>query len=356
VIRAERRAYVPIGLKIAAPAIAALVTLVIVGIVLAIAGFSPFAVGRLTFSGAFGSLAAIGATIERAAPLMLTGLATTLALRAGFVNLGVEGQMIAGAFAALSVSAGLVPSPPLAVVPFAVAAGLAAGALLTVIIAILKLRLEIDEALVTVLLNVLTIFALQLSAGSAVASFPPLNSTQSLPFANAADFPSWGHALRVYAEPCFAVLACLSAFALLHLTIWGLDIRATGGNVAAARFAGIRVESVALGVAFVSGALAGIAGAGEVIGATGGATPPLVLGFGYAGIAIAYLAALEPLGVIPAAFFVSVMLAGFEAAQGSLGMPLAIGGAASALLLLTGLTAHIAVRYRLRVIKPSRAT
>jgi general nucleoside transport system permease protein len=356
VIRAERRAYVPIGLTIAASVVAASVALTIIAITVTLAGFSPFSVAGLTLSAAFGSFTAFGETIERATPLMLTGLATVLALRGGFINLGAEGQMIAGAFAALSISAGVLPSPPLAVVPFAIVAGLVAGALSAVVIAILKLRLRIDEALVTVLLNVLAVFALQLSAGSPLASLPPLNSMQSLPLANAAAFPGWGYGLRAYAEPFLAILACLLAFALMRFTIWGLDIRATGGNVAAARFAGIRVESVTLGVAFLAGGLAGLAGAGEVIRAAGGSTPQLVLGFGYAGIAIAYLAALEPIGVLPVAFFVSIILGGIEASKQSLGIPLALGGEVSALLLLAGLIAQFATRYRLRLITSNEAT
>jgi len=356
VIRLERRAYVPIGLKVAAPVIAVLVALLLLAISLEIAGFSPFTLCRSALAVAFGSLAGVAEIIGRATPLTLTGLATVLALRAGFINLGAEGQMIAAAFAALLVSAGVLPFPTLAVVPFVIVTGFAAGATLAAFVAALKLRLRADEAIITVLLNVVMVFALQLLTGATLQSFPPLGSTQPLPLASGAAFPNWGHALHVYCEPCVAFVACIVASGLVHYTIWGLDIRATGGNPTAARFAGIRVGIVTLSVASLSGGLAGLAGAGEVVSAGPGSTPALVLGLGYAGIAVAYLAALEPLGVIPAALFVSIILCGISAANQSIGVPLALGGDVIALLLMTALIAHGAVRYRLRLKRPSEAT
>jgi general nucleoside transport system permease protein len=355
VVRAERRAYVPVGLAIAAPMIAAVAALAVFSILVVLLGFSPLAVWRLTFAATFGSFSAIFDTVERAAPLMLTGLATVLALRVGFMNLGAEGQMIAGAAAAVVISAGVLPSPPLAVVPFAIAAGFGAGAILAVLVAEVKLRLRADAAIVTLLLNVLMLSALQLLAGGALVSFPELGSSQPLPIANMVELTDLGHALRAYAEPIMAIGACVLAFAFMHFTIWGLDIRAVGGNPDAARFAGVPVEFVTRFVALASGALAGLAGAGEVVAAAGGSKPTLVLGFGYAGIAVAYLAALEPLGVVPAALFISVVVTGIEAAARSIGLPSALSGDACALLLIAALIAHTAVRYRLRVRRPEEA-
>ena len=351
-IRVERRAYVPIALTIAAPIIAAAAALVLAAVPLMLSGVSLTRMVALTLVALF---TGIGDTIERATPLMLTGLAAALALRSGFVNLGVEGQMIAAAFAALAISAGVLPFPALAVLPFVLIVGMIAGALVAILVAVLKLKLRADEGIVTILLNVVLLFALQLSAGAPLQSFPPIGSLQALPLANAVDLANWGHALRAYLEPLLAIAACVLAFVLVHLTIWGLDIRATGSNVFAAHFVGVRVEFVTVGVAFLSGALAGLAGAGEVIDSAPAATPTLVLGFGYAGLAVAYLAALEPLGVIPAALFVSIVIGGIEAANHDIGVPRAFAGVVVALLLVAGSLAHHAVRYRLRLSAASEA-
>jgi ABC-type uncharacterized transport system permease subunit len=192
------------------------------------------------------------------------------------------------------------------------------------------------------------VFALQLLSGAMMWGVPPIGSVQILPMANAADFSDWGQMLHRKLEPLVAVIACVLAFVIIRFTIWGLDIRATGGNAVAARFAGIHVNLVRLNVALLSGALMGLAGAGQVIGAGGGATPSLTLGLGYAGISVAFLAALEPLGVIPAALFVAAVLAGIRGANQEMGLPLALGSVTTALLLITALVAHGSIRYRLR--------
>jgi ABC-type uncharacterized transport system permease subunit len=348
VIRVERRANVPTALVIVASVIAALVTLIITVFLSALAGVSAFSFIGLMFSAAFGSPAAMVDLLALAAPLMLTGLASALTFRVGLINLGAEGQIIAAALAALVISARAIPVPTFAIVPLAILAGIMTGALTVAVVSVLKLKFRADEAVMTILLNIIMVFALQLLTGAMTGSLPAIGSAQVLSMINAADFPDWGQLLHRYLEPLVAVVACLLSFAVIRFTIWGLDIRATGGNAVAARFAGIRVNLVRLNVALFSGALVGLAGTGQVIAAGGGTAPSVTLGLGYAGISVAFLAALEPIGVIPAAFFVSVVLAGIKVANQEMGLPLTLGSVATALLLLAALVAHSSVRYRLR--------
>jgi general nucleoside transport system permease protein len=355
VIRVERRSYSPVALVIAASVIAALATLFITVLLVAFLGGSASSFARLMLTAAFRSPTAIVDIVALAAPLMLIGLASTLTFRVGLINLGAEGQVIAAALAALAVSAGVLPVPTLAMIPFAIMAGLITGALSVAAVAVLKLRLRVDEAVITTILNIVLVFALQLMAGAMVSSLPPIGSTQVLPIANAAEFPDWGYTLHRYLEPLVAVIACLLAFGLMRFTIWGLDIRATGGNTVAARFAGIHVNLVKLNIALLAGALLGLAGVGQVIAADGGSTASLTLGLGYAGITVAFLAALEPLGVIPAALFVSAVLAGIKSANLDMGVPLALASVTMALLLITALVAQGAVRYRLSLRSRSAA-
>jgi ABC-type uncharacterized transport system permease subunit len=348
VIRVERRANVPTALIIAASVIAALVTLIITVFLSALAGVSAFSFIGLMFSAAFGSLASMIDLLALAAPLMLTGLASALTFRVGLINLGAEGQIIAAALAALVISARTLPVPTFAIVPLAILAGTMTGALIVAAVSVLKLKFRADEAVMTILLNIVMVFALQLLTGAMTGSLPPVGSAQVMPMINAYDFPDWGQLLHRYLEPLVAVVACLLSFAVIRFTIWGLDIRATGGNAVAARFAGIHVNLVRLNVALFAGALVGLAGTGQVVAAGGGTAPSLTLGLGYAGISVAFLAALEPVGVIPAAFFVSFVLAGIKAANQEMGLPLALGSVVTALLLLAALVSHGSVRYRLR--------
>jgi general nucleoside transport system permease protein len=352
VIRVERRPYVPTSLVVAGSIIAAATTLIVTAGILGLMHVSPISLVRVVVLATFGSPAAIADTAALAGTLMLTGLAAAFTFRVGLVNLGLEGQLIAGALAALTVSSGALPVTGLAIVPLAIAAGLVVGALSVVLINILKIRLNIDEAIVTIFLNMIMLFALQLVTNATVTGLPPIGALQALPMVNISDFPDWGQMLR-YLEPLAAVIVCLLGFVLLRFTIWGLDIRATGDNVFAARFAGINVTLVRLRVAALSGMLIGLAGAGPVVSAGGGSTPNLTLGLGYAGIAVAFLAALEPIGVIPAAIFVAVLLAGMKAANQVMGVSLDLASVTIALLLITALLAHTAVRYQMHRPNPS---
>jgi simple sugar transport system permease protein len=347
----ERRAYVPTSLVVAGSIIAAAATLIITAGILGLMHVSPISLVRVVVLATFGSPAAIADTAALAGELMLTGLAAVLTFRVGLINLGLDGQLIAGALAALTISSGVLPVPGLAIVPFTIAAGLVVGALSVVVINLLKARLNIDEAIVTLLLNVVMLFALQLMTGTTVTVLPSIGALQALPMVNISDFPDWGQTLR-YLGPPAAVIVCLLAFVLLRFTIWGFDIRATGGNVVAAGFAGINVALVRLRVAALSGLLIGLAAAGPVVSATSGSAPNLTLGLGYAGIAVAFLAALEPIGVIPTAIFVAVLLAGIKAANRVMGVSLDLGSVTVALLLITALMAHTAVRYQMH--RPNR--
>jgi general nucleoside transport system permease protein len=346
VIRVERRAYVPTSLFIAGSTIAAATTLILTACISGLMHVSPIALVRVVVQATVGSPAAIADTATLAGALMLTGLAAVLTFRVGLINLGLDGQIIASALAALTISSGALPVPGLAIVPFTIAAGLVVGALSVVVINLLKVRINIDEEIVTILLNVIMLFALQSMTGATITWLPPIGALQTLPGANIFDFPDWAQTLR-YLGPLAALIICLLAFVLLRFTIWGLDIRATGSNIAVADFAGIKVSLVRLRVAALSGMLIGLAGAWTIVSAGSGSAPRLTLGLGYAGITVAFLAALEPIGVIPAAIFVAVLLTGIKAANQLLGVSLDLASVTIALLLITALLAHTAVRYQM---------
>jgi ABC-type uncharacterized transport system permease subunit len=355
VIRVERRESVPIAHVIAAQSIAAALALVIGLTFLALAEVSLLPLAR-AISFVFGSSAGLADMVALATSLVFTGLAAALPFRVGLINFGVEGQVVASALAAAAITAGVVPVPALALVPIAVMTAFATGALYVGVVVILKRSFRVDEALLTLLLNAVLVTALQLMSGSTVQSLPPIGSAQAMPFANAADFPAWAGLLHRYLAPPLAVIGCLLAFALIRYTIWGFDIRATGGNPTAARFAGINVRLVQLNIGLLSGALIALAAAGEVVDAAGGTTPTLTLGLGYGGIAVAFLAGLEPLGILPAAVFVAAFVSCIKSANQLGATPLATSNVILALILIAALIAHCSVRYRLRLYSPSKAS
>ena len=130
---------------------------------------------------------------------------------------------------------------------------------------------------------------------------------------------------------------------------WGFEARAVGANARAARFAGMDVKSVTIRVAVFSGALAGLAGACEVMGLKGYLTLDLSPGFGYAGIVVAMLAQLNPLGVVAGAIFVASIFVGADTMGRSLGVPSFIADVIVSISLLTMILAIFFARYRIRL-------
>ena len=140
----------------------------------------------------------------------------------------------------------------------------------------------------------------------------------------------------------------LLLWALLRFTVWGFDIRATGANARAAAFAGVPVTRTVVGVALLSGALAGLAGAIEVAGRTGYVTLDMSPGYGYGGIVVAMLAGLQPLGVVAASVFVAGVLVGADTTSRAVGVPTYMADVMVATALIAVLVATLLTQYRWR--------
>jgi simple sugar transport system permease protein len=153
---------------------------------------------------------------------------------------------------------------------------------------------------------------------------------------------------RVHTGLLWAVGAALLLWALFKFSLTGFEIRAVGAQPQAAAFAGMPVAWVSLKVALLSGALAGLAGAIEVAGRTSYVTLDMSPGYGYSGIVIAMLAALNPLGVLLAAVFVAGLLVGADSMSRAVGVPTYIAEVINATALLAMLVSSLLINYRLR--------
>ncbi len=154
--------------------------------------------------------------------------------------------------------------------------------------------------------------------------------------------------MRVHSGLIVGLVAVLAVWVLMKRTVWGMEIRAVGENAPAARYAGIPVTATVLRVALLSGALAGLAGVGEVAGLKGYLTSDLSPGFGYAGIVVAMLAGLSPLGVVLAALFIAGVFVGADSMSRGLGVASYIADLVVALSLLCVLVGGFFTRFRLR--------
>lgn len=272
--------------------------------------------------GAFGSSYAIlSATLVRATPLLLLGLAVTLAFRAGVLNIGAEGQLIVGAIAASAVALGLDVLPRPALVAMMAAAGAAAGAMWAGIAAVLRRRFGVLEVISTIMLNFIA-----LALVGWVVRGPLQEPTQVYPqsssFAPQAHWPFLIPGQRLHLGFGLGILLAIGAWIWLAFTASGLRVRLVGaGARAAASAGGIDVARTTFGVFLLSGALAGLAGASEVGGVTFALYEGLSPGYGYTAIAVALLARLDPRWVIASAILFGALEAGAAAMQRDAGVP-----------------------------------
>ncbi len=274
-------------------------------------------------------------------PLLLCGLAVAIAFRAGYWNIGAEGQLLAGAMAAGGLGMVLHGVPPIVAVPLMIVGGALAGAGWALVPALLRVRLGIDEVVTTLLLNPVALLFVK-----ALVQGPwrdPSGITESPPIAESAHFPQLIERSRLHLGFVIAVVGIVVAWYVLTRTATGLRVRAVGLAPGAARFAGIRVERTLLRVALVSGAIAGIAGVSEVAGIQFRLTAGLSPGYGYTGVVVAMLGGLTMPGVLLAGLLLGDLTIGASIAEGRVGVPSQMGEVIQGVLLLA-VVAIIAAR------------
>lgn len=347
-MRLEVRERLPLGIAILAPILAGVLALLICSLPLLWAGVPVFEAYATMARGALGSRFALTETLARATPLILTGLAVTVAFRAKLWNIGAEGQLYLGALAAVLVGSGLFTAPSWVMLPVVLVAGAVAGALLMLLPTILKVRFAVDEVVTTLLLNFVVLLFVQMMLEGVLRDPMSMGWPQSAPLLPEATLPRLVTRGRVHAGLIIAVLASLLMWLMLKRSLWGYEMRTVGANPVAARFAGIPVAAVMIRVGLISGALAGLAGAVEVAGLRGYLTQDLSPGYGYSGIVVAMLAQLNPLGVLGAAFFIATVFVGADSMGRALGVSSYIAELIVATSLLTMLLAGLLTRYRVR--------
>jgi len=324
--------------------------LIVAGALIAVAGANAAEALGLILQGAFGSRLGITETLTRATPLILTGLAAAVAFRARLWNIGGEGQFYLGALAVTAF--GLLPGVAAAPAPVAILACFAAGALagmaLLLVPVTLKLRYGVDEVVTTLLLNFVAILFVSMMIEGPLKDPLAFGWPQSVPVPDAALLPQLVERARLHAGLIVAVLLAVAIWWVQARTVFGVRSRATGLNARAAAFAGVPLGRTLTLVACLSGGLAGLAGAIEVMGVKGYVTTDLSPNYGYAGIVIAMLANLNPLGVIAAALFSAVMFVGADSMSRALGVPSYLADVTVALSLLTMLVAVFLTQYRVR--------
>jgi general nucleoside transport system permease protein len=280
------------------PATALVISAIVGGLLVLAMGDDPLQVYGVLISGSLVGVPNMMVTLQIMTPLLFTGLAVSIAFRAGLWNIGVEGQLLVGAFFAGLVG-WLAPLPTFIHVPLTLIAAMAGGALWAAIPAFLRIKLNVNELVVCLMLNPIALlltgfFAIHVfKAPGPTNKLPDVLDTAILPQFSLFSQANWG---------IFIALGCCAIFTVVNnATIRGFEWKIMGLNPTFAYYGGIDVPRRALWAMLISGAVAGLGGAEEVMGVYGAFFDNFSPGYGFDGIAVAMLANFSPIGVIAAA-------------------------------------------------------
>lgn len=286
-----------------------ILALVMGAVVIELSGKDPIEAYRVLFNSALGSKTAIANTLLAATPLILTGLGAAIAFRAGVFNVGVEGSIYIGAFAAAWFGFTFLSFPSMLIIPSAFLIAILVGGIWCYCPGVLKARLNVDEIVTTIMLNYVAVLFTSYLVNYPFL-VPGLANAMSAEISPAARLTRLSPPSQLNISFFLAVLiAFVIAFLFKQMNL-GYELRNVGDNPLFARWSGIPVPRVIEKIMFISGALGGIAGAGKVLGVNYRFIAGFSPGMGFTGIAIALLARNSPIGVLITALLFGALRSG----------------------------------------------
>ena len=312
--------------------IAVLFALLIGAIVLTVTGHSPIEAYAAVLVGAFGDIYGIGQTFTQATPIIFTALAFLFSYKCGLFNIGAEGQLLVGGLTAALVGISASGLPIFIHLPLALIAGAAGGALWGFFPAVLKAKLGANEVITTLMLSYVALYIT-----SYIVNYPlkaPGMVPQTVPIAASAELPGILPPTQLSASFIIALISAGIVAYMLERTTIGYEIRAIGLNTKASESGGIDIKKGIILALVISGALAGLGGAGEILGVHHRFIDGFSPGYGWDGLAVALIGGLNPYGAIFAAVFFGALRSGGQAMSRSTGVPLDIVFILQALVIL----------------------
>jgi ABC-type uncharacterized transport system permease subunit len=302
-----------------AAGIAVLLAFTIAGVLILASGKNPLIAYWALLRGAFGSTDSVTFALNKSTPYILAGVGVAICFRARVINIGSEGQIAVGGIAASWIALNVSGLPGFVLIPLAILGGALAGGAWASIAAIMRLKRGVHEVLGTLLSNFVGLLlvseVLHGSMGESGAGFP-----QSPLFPEGSWLPPLFDGSDLHAGIFLALAAVVGGNLLLWHTPFGFAVRLLGSSDKAAAYAGVPVARTILSVMLIAGALSGIAGAVEVLGVHYRLIQGFSQGFGFNAVAVALLAALNPVAVLPAGLFFGFLEAGALAMQREVGV------------------------------------
>lgn len=340
-----RRQQSGLGIRIMVPMLSVLLSLLAGAALLWLYGHSPLTVYESMLESAFGSYYGFSETLVKSIPLMLAALGISLAFRMKLWNIGAEGQIYMGAFAASGVALAWGQWSAWLLLPMMILAGMLAGALWAFIPGVLRASLQVNETLSSLLLNYVAILWVDYLVLGPWKDPKGLNFPLTPRFSENATLPTLGDS-RVHLGLLIALALAVLLWVLINRSRWGYEIRVIGESWDAARYAGMNISRNIVLVMMLSGALAALAGIFEVSGITHRLQHGLSPGYGYSAIIVAWLGRLNPLAIVPVAVLFGGMLVGGYSIQTE-GVPVAIASILQGLILFFLLGAEVFLSHSL---------
>ncbi len=351
-ITIRRREHVPRIFELLIPVCSAVVGLVVCALIFLLQGIDPIYAYSEIYRYSLGGPIQVSNVIRVMIPLILCATGLILVFRAGVWNIGAEGQILIGAIVATGVALFVLQgNTNSALFIFSmITLGFIFGGLWALIPAILKAKLDVNEIITTLMMNYIAAYILQYLVygpwkGKKTFGFP---ITDEIP--PQAHFPLIPGTLIHIPTLILAICSIVFVFFVMTQTTLGYEIKVFGSNPDAAKYAGISKTKVILITMFISGGLAGVAGAGEI----GGVHHRLIYNpwsisanYGFTAIIVAFLARLNPIGIIPAAFLMAILIVGTRALQITFNLPVGVINVFNGSILITMVSMEFFRHYRI---------
>lgn len=303
--------------------ISILLALLIGAVLLLVSNRDPLVAYKSLFYGAFGSTDRIAETLVKATPLLLIALSVSISFRCQIWNIGAEGQFIMGAIVSTWIALTFSDLPKAMLLPLTFIGGALGGAVWSLIAGLLKAYVQANEVITTSMLNYVAIYFLAYLVHGPMIDPSGFNFPQSPLISKALELPRLISGTRL--NFAFIVALIMVGLGLVFWrTSWGFRVEVVGANRRVARTIGLNVPMTIAFVSGLTGALAGIAGWGDIFGIHHRLIEEIARGLGSLGIVIALLGELHPLGMLVSAFFFAALVAGGNAMERNAGVPFAL--------------------------------
>ena len=347
-IRLEPRGQASKTMVYVTPLLAVALTLLSGFILFLAMGFDPLKALYSFFVAPVTSVRGLGELVVKATPLVLCAVGLAIGFRANVWNIGAEGQLTLGAITGGGLALAFYGEGGWWLLPLMVIGGAIGGAVWAAVPAYLRLRFNASEILTSLMLNYVALLLLNYLVHGPYRDPDGFAFPESRLFEADAVLPILWSGTRVHLGALFALAAVAGGWLLIARTFIGFQIKVIGLTPAAAGYAGFDQKRIVWLTLLLSGALAGIAGMGEIAGPIGQVTASISPGYGYTAIIVAFLGRLHPVGILLAALLMALSFIGGEAAQIAMGLPKAITGVFQGMLLFFLLASDVLIRYRVR--------